>query len=47
MAADTPREVVRIPTVQNPYTLGVDATTGRLFVAGNTAGVVQVIEPPS
>ena len=33
MADSTPRELVRIPTVQNPYTLGVDATTGRLFIA--------------
>jgi DNA-binding beta-propeller fold protein YncE len=42
-----PRELVRIPTVQNPYTLGVDATSGRLFIAGVTAGVVQVVDPPS
>jgi hypothetical protein len=33
--------------VQNPYTLGVDATTGRLFIAGVTAGVVQIVDPPS
>lgn len=45
MAQPTPREVARIPTVQNPYTLGVDATTGRLFVGGNTAGVLQIIDP--
>jgi hypothetical protein len=31
--------------VQNPYTLGVDSTTGGLFVAGVTDGVVQIIEP--
>ena len=42
---DDPREVQRLPTVQNPYTLGVDSTTGRLFVAGVTDGVVQIIEP--
>jgi hypothetical protein len=47
MAAATPREVARIPTVQNPYTLGVDSVTGRLFVAGVTAGVVQIVEPPT
>ena len=35
------------PTVQNPYTLGVDATTGRLFVAGVTGGVVQILNPPA
>jgi hypothetical protein len=27
--------------------LGVDATTGRLFIAGVTAGVVQIVDPPS
>jgi DNA-binding beta-propeller fold protein YncE len=47
MTDPTPREVARIPTVQNPYTLGVDATTGRLFIAGVTAGVVQIVDPPS
>lgn len=45
MAEPTPREVDRIATVQNPYTLGVDADTGRLFIAGVTAGVVQIVEP--
>ena len=45
MTAATPREVQRLPTVQNPYTLGVDSTTGRLSVAGVTDGVVQIIEP--
>jgi DNA-binding beta-propeller fold protein YncE len=45
MADATPREVTRLPTVQNPYTLGVDATTGRLFIAGVTAGLVQIVEP--
>jgi hypothetical protein len=47
MTDATPREVARIRTVQNPYTLGVDATTGRLFIAGVTAGVVQIVDPPS
>jgi DNA-binding beta-propeller fold protein YncE len=47
MADATPREVARIPTFQNPYTLGVDSTTGRLFIAGVTGGVVQGVEPPS
>lgn len=45
MARDTPREVQRIDTVQNPYTLGVDSQTGRLFIAGQTAGVVQIVDP--
>ena len=44
MAEPTPREVQRFPTVQNPYTVGVDSTTGRVFVAGVTGGVVQIIE---
>ena len=45
MATDTPREVKRVATVQNPYTLAVDPLTGRLFVAGVTAGVVQIVDP--
>ncbi len=45
MANPMPREVKRFATVQNPYTLGVDSKTGRLFVAGATAGVVQIIDP--
>jgi hypothetical protein len=31
--------------VQNPYPLGVDTTSGRLFIAGVTAGVVQIVDP--
>lgn len=46
MSQPTPREVRRLPTVQNPYTLGVDTTTGRLFIAGVTGGVIQVVDPP-
>ena len=45
MNEPTPREVKRLPTVQNPYTLGVDATTGRLFIAGVTGGLVQIVDP--
>jgi hypothetical protein len=37
--------VARVATVQNPYTLGVDPTTGTLFVAGVSGGVIQVIQP--
>jgi DNA-binding beta-propeller fold protein YncE len=47
MASDTPHEVARMATVQNPYTLGVDSTTGRLFIAGVTGGVVQIVDPPT
>jgi DNA-binding beta-propeller fold protein YncE len=46
MADATPREVRRLLTVQNPNTLGVDATTGRLFIAGVPGGVVQIIDLP-
>lgn len=45
MTRETPREVKRVATVQNPYTVAVDPLTGRLFVAGVTAGVVQVVDP--
>jgi DNA-binding beta-propeller fold protein YncE len=41
----TPREVQRLPTVQNPNTLGVDASTGRLFIAGVPGGVIQIVDP--
>lgn len=47
MSQPTPREVKRLPTVQNPFTLGVDAKTGTLFIAGVTGGVVQVVDPQS
>ena len=47
MTEPTPREVTRLSTVQNAYTLGVDATTGRLFIAGTAAGVVQIVDPPA
>jgi len=46
MTVTTPREVRRLPTVQNPNTLGVDPTTGRLFIAGVPGGVVQIVDPP-
>ena len=45
MTNATPREIQRLPTVQNPYTIGVDSTTGRLFIAGVTTGTVQIIDP--
>ncbi|GAA4635243.1 YncE family protein [Mycolicibacterium sediminis] len=45
MATETPREVKRVATVQNPYTVAVDPLTGRLFIAGVTAGVVQIVDP--
>jgi len=44
MAEATPRDVVRFASVQNPYTLGVDTATGRLFIAGITGGVLQIVD---
>ena len=44
MAEATPRDVVRSASVQNPYTLGVDTATGRLFIAGITGGVLQIVD---
>jgi len=35
---------VRFASVQNPYTLGVDTATGRLFIAGITGGVLQIVD---
>jgi DNA-binding beta-propeller fold protein YncE len=46
MTDATPREVQRLPTVQNPNSLGVDMATGRLFIAGVPGGVVQIVDPP-
>jgi len=45
MSQSTPREIRRIATVQDPYTIGVDSQSGRLFVGGFTAGVIQVVGP--
>lgn len=45
MAGAAPREVQRLPTVQNANSLGVDPVTGRLFIAGVAGGVVQVVDP--
>ncbi len=46
MAEPTPREVHagRRPS-RTPTPSGVDALTGRLFIAGVTAGVVQIVDP--
>lgn len=44
MTQPTPREVMEIPAVQNPYSVGVDPTTGRLFVAGVSGGQVQIVD---
>jgi DNA-binding beta-propeller fold protein YncE len=43
MTDPQPREVARVATVQNPYTLGVDPETGQLYVAGVSGGVIQIV----
>jgi DNA-binding beta-propeller fold protein YncE len=40
-----PRIVARIPTVRQPNTVAVDSGTGRLFVTGTDAGVLELIDP--
>lgn len=45
MAGSEPVEIQRISTVQNPYTVGVDQQTGRLFIAGQATGVLQIVDP--
>lgn len=40
-----PREVDRLPTVQQPNTVAVDPVSGRLFVTGTTPGTLEVIDP--
>jgi DNA-binding beta-propeller fold protein YncE len=44
---DRPGEVARYDTVRQPNTVGVDPRTGRVFVAGRTDGVVQIVTPES
>lgn len=40
-----PREVGRLPTVQQPNSVAVDAGSGTVYVGGMAAGEIQVIEP--
>ncbi len=40
-----PRETARYPTVQQPNTVAVDETSGRVFVTGTTPGLLQVVDP--
>jgi DNA-binding beta-propeller fold protein YncE len=42
-----PRRIGRLPTVRQPNSLAVDAATGRVYVAGKTDGVLQIIEGAS
>jgi DNA-binding beta-propeller fold protein YncE len=45
LTGPAPRETARLPTVQQPNTVAVDARTGRLFITGTTPGVLQVVDP--
>lgn len=44
LSAGQPREVARFPTVRQPNTVAVDPESGRVFVLGRTAGVLQTIQ---
>jgi DNA-binding beta-propeller fold protein YncE len=41
-----PTVVAVLPTVHQPNTVAVDATSGRIFVASRTGGTVQLLDPP-
>lgn len=47
MSESRPLELQRFSTVQNPYSLGVDSVTGRLFVVGVAQGIVQMLDTAS
>ena len=44
-AGDRPREVGRRPTVRQPNTIAVDPRTGRVLVASNSDGTLELIDP--
>ena len=41
-----PRVIATVPTVRQPNTVAVDISSGRVFVAGASAGVVEFFDPP-
>ncbi|MGI9048554.1 MAG: Vgb family protein [Rubrobacteraceae bacterium] len=41
----SPRQVASYPTVRQPNSVTVNPATGRVFVAGRTEGVLQMIDP--
>lgn len=45
LSGRTPRLVRSLPTIQQPNTVGVDTTSGRLVVASATGGALQLIDP--
>jgi len=40
-------ELRRYPTVRQPDTVAVDSPTGRVFITGRAAGVLEAVDPPS
>jgi DNA-binding beta-propeller fold protein YncE len=44
MSIAHPIEIQRLSTVQNPYSLGVDSKTGRLYISGVNGGVLQILD---
>jgi len=47
LAGGSPREITRLPTVEQPNTAAVDSDTGRVFVASRADGSLQLIDPPA
>ncbi len=45
LADDAPREAARYPTVRQPNSVTVNPADGRVFVAGRTGEVLQVLDP--
>jgi DNA-binding beta-propeller fold protein YncE len=45
MSGPIPQERQRLSTVQNPYSVGVDDRTGRLFIASASGGKLQIVDP--
>jgi DNA-binding beta-propeller fold protein YncE len=47
VAGREPRLLARFPTVRQPNTVATDSSTGRVFVASRTDGLLQLIDPPA
>lgn len=46
LAAGTPVEIARLPTVGQANSVAVDSATGRVFVAGVAGGNLALVDPP-
>ena len=46
-AGRRPRVLRSFPTVRQPNTVAVDPRSGRVYVAGKTDGVLQLLDPPA